>query len=84
MVESTEPGKQFFTEDELEAMDDDEFEAYVAAHRSERTQAEIDEDLESFLKHPMNCKELTPEMLNMPEFQALQDLAHEGEPDEVA
>lgn len=34
--------------------------------------------------HPLNCKELTPEMLERPEYQALQALAYEGDKKEVA
>jgi tetratricopeptide (TPR) repeat protein len=34
--------------------------------------------------HPLNCKELTPEMLERPEYQALQALAYEGSKSEVA
>ena len=38
------------------------------APRPKRTQAEIDEDVEYFITHPFNCRELTPEMLEKPEF----------------
>ena len=43
-----------------------------------------DEDVEFFLNHPLNAKELTPEMLELPEYQALMNLAWDGTPDEVA
>lgn len=33
-----------------------------------RTKEEIDEDVEYFINHPLNAKELTPEMLELPEF----------------
>ena len=36
------------------------------------------------MKHPLNCGEITEEMLQRPEFQALQQLAYEGSPEEVA
>lgn len=49
-----------------------------------RTQEEIDADIEYFVKHPLNARHLTPEMLDMPEFQALQSLAYDGTPEEVA
>jgi len=62
MVESTEK-KQEFTEKELEDMDDDTFEAHVKANTVKRSQEEIDEDVESFLAHPINCKKLSPDML---------------------
>jgi hypothetical protein len=31
----------------------------------------------------MTCKELTPEMLEKPEFAALQNMAYDGTPEEV-
>ena len=34
--------------------------------------------------HPLNAREITPEMLERPEYQALQELAFEGTPNEVA
>jgi len=36
-----------------------------------------------FTNHPLFCKELTPEMLEQPEIQALQSLAYDGTPEEV-
>ena len=44
---------------------------------------EQEADLEEWINHPLNCKELTPEMLERPEFQALMNMAHEGTPEEV-
>ena len=41
------------------------------------------EDIEYFLNHPLNCREITPEMLDKPEFQALQNLAYDGTSEEV-
>jgi tetratricopeptide (TPR) repeat protein len=49
-----------------------------------RSQEEIDADIEFFVNHPLNAKKITPEMLEMPEFQALAALLHDGTPDEVA
>ena len=43
-----------------------------------------DEEYEDFLNHPLNCKEITPEMLERPEYQALQQMAYEGNKVEVA
>jgi len=43
----------------------------------------VDDDVEYFANHPLNCKELTPEVLARPEFQALHALAYEGTPEEV-
>lgn len=62
---------------------DEQFEA-LAASFPKRTQEEADADLEEFMKHPLNCKELTPEILAQPEYQALQEMAFEGNPSEVA
>ena len=56
----------------------------MADNMPKRTQEEIDKDMEEWAQHPLNCSELTPEMLEKPEFQALMNLAHEGEPIEVA
>lgn len=49
-----------------------------------RPQAEIDADIDFFVNHPLNARQLTPEMLELPEFQALQALQHDGSPDEIA
>ena len=38
----------------------------------ERTEEEVEADWEEWLQHPLNCKELTPEMMEREEFQALQ------------
>ena len=50
----------------------------------QRTPEEVEADMEEWLAHPLNCKELTPEMMERPEFQALQAMAYEGTPIEVA
>ena len=42
-----------------------------------------EEGADYFLNHPLFCKELTPEMMEKPEFQALQELAYDGTPEEV-
>ena len=46
---------------------DEQFEA-LAASFPKRTQEEADADLEEFMKHPLNCKELTPDILAQPEY----------------
>ena len=38
----------------------------------ERTEEEVEADWEEWLQHPLNCKELTPAMMEREEFQALQ------------
>lgn len=53
-------------------------------NRKPRTKEEIDADIDFLANHPLNAKTITPEMLETPEFQALQQLAFEGSPDEVA
>ena len=50
----------------------------------ERTEEEVEADWEDWLQHPLNCKELTPAMMEREEFQALQAMAFEGTPLEVA
>ena len=56
-----------YTDDELNAMTDDQFEAVIAA-LPKRTEEEQQKDLEDFLNHPINAKKITPEMLERPEF----------------
>lgn len=34
----------------------------------QRSQAEIDKDIEFFVNHPLNATKLTPEMLDQPEY----------------
>jgi hypothetical protein len=48
--------------------DDFDYDSVVYPKRS---QEEIDQDIEYFVSHPLNARELTPELLQMPEFQAL-------------
>ena len=45
---------------------------------------EEDPSLKVIFDHPLNVNKITPELLQRPEFQALQSLAYEGEPEEVA
>ncbi len=56
----------------------------MIANQPKRTREEAEAEVEAFLSHPLNCRDLTPEALQRPEFQALQALAFEGEPNEVA
>ena len=46
---------------------DEEFER-MRANMPKRTEEEIEADFEEWMNHPLNCKELTPEMLERPEF----------------
>lgn len=77
MVESTQP------QPDIDDITDEEF-ARMQANMPKRTPEEVEADLEEWLAHPLNCKELTPEMMERPEFQALQAMAYEGTPIEVA
>ena len=52
---------------------DAEFEA-MAANMPKMTPEEQERDLEDFLAHPLNCKEITPAMLENENFQALMAL----------
>ena len=56
---------------------DAEFEAMVA-NMPKMTQEEQERDLEDFINHPLNCRELTPEMLQNENFQALMAMQQEG------
>jgi hypothetical protein len=55
---------------DVEEDEDAEYEAMMAAAKAlpPRTQKEIDEDIDEFCNHPLNCKKITPEMLDRPEF----------------
>lgn len=62
---------------------DEEFEAFMAK-QPKRSREEAEAEVEEFLNHPLHCKELTPEAMERPEFQALQAMAYEGDKKEVA
>lgn len=62
---------------------DEQIEAMRAA-MPKSTPDQIEADMEEWINHPLNCKELTPKMLEQPEFQALMQMSHEGTPQEVA
>lgn len=55
----------------------------MCAQVPKMTPEEQEADMEEWVNHPLNCREITPEMLERPEWQALMQLAHEGEPIEV-
>ncbi len=67
---------------DLDDMTDDQFEAWAKA-QPKMTEEEQAEAMEEWVNHPLNCRELTPEMLERPEYQALMALSHEGSPMEV-
>ena len=48
-----------------------------------RTDEMVDDDIAYFQNHPLSCSKLSDDMLEQPEFKALQDLAYEGTPEEV-
>ena len=77
MVDTTDPNF------DMENLTDEQFEALVE-QMPKRSQEEAERDLEEFVKHPLNCSEVTPEMLEQPEYQALQAMAYDGSPEEVA
>ena len=62
MVESTNVNAP-----DIDDITDEEFERMKAA-MPQRTDEEREADLEEWMNHPLNCKELTPEMLERPEF----------------
>ncbi len=52
---------------------------------SKLTREEQDQkDLEEFLNHPLNIKEINEETLKNEGIQALQSLIYEGDPEQVA
>lgn len=63
-------------------MTDDQFEA-LCAQLPKMTPEEMEKDMEEWVNHPLNCREITPEMLERPEYQALMQMAHEGTPLEI-
>jgi len=56
----------------------------LAAFQANPDKPDVDDDIEYLKNPPICCKELTPEMLEQPEFKALQELAYDGTPEEVA
>jgi hypothetical protein len=69
MVEANPPiedGQGFGIKD-LADMTDDQFEA-MAAKLPKMTPEEQEADMQEWINHPLNCKEITPEMLERPEF----------------
>lgn len=52
---------------EIDQEDDAFFEA-MAAKFPKRTDAEVEKELEEWARHPLNCKEITPKMLQQPEW----------------
>jgi len=67
---------------DLEDMTDDQFGAFRKSF-PKLTPEEEEKEMEEWINHPLNCKELTPQMLERPEFQALIAMSHEGTPAEV-
>lgn len=57
---------------------------FIPESYPQRSKEEIEKDIEYFVNHPLNVRQVTPEMLELPEFQALQNLAYEGTPEEIA
>ena len=68
MVESNVPTiEQLQSELNEDELTDLEYQR-MAASLPERTEEELEADWEDWLNHPLNCKELTPEMLEREEF----------------
>lgn len=90
MVEAAATALSKMSPEELEAlrkmdaedMTDDQFEA-MCAQMPQMTEEEKEKDLDEWFNHPLNCKEVTPEMMTRPEFAALAEMGHEGSPEEV-
>ena len=51
----------------IEKEEDEYFEAMMKAYQA-GPQNDVDDDIEYFKTHPLTCKELTPEMMEQPEF----------------
>ena len=66
----------------IEDMSNDEFEA-LCRKLPKMTPEEQQESMDEWVNRPLNCKEITPEMLERPEYQALMQMAYEGSPLEV-
>ena len=80
MVEANPPTPSAHTD--MDDLTDEQFEA-MCATLPKLTPEEQEADMEEWVNHPLNCKEVTPEMLERPEYQALMEMAHEGTPLEV-
>ena len=71
-MESTNPQAKIEENNQIE--DDADFYDIVQAKYAgmpPRSQKEVDEDINYFVNHPLNAKKLTPEMMELPEYQAL-------------
>jgi hypothetical protein len=55
----------------IEKEEDEYFEMLLKSFQNDPNKPTIEEDIEFFKNHPLNCKELTPEMMEKPEFKAL-------------
>ena len=67
---------------DIDDMDDDQFEA-LCRQMPKLSPEEQEKEMEEWKNHPLNCKELTPDMWERPEYQALMQMGHEGTPMEV-
>lgn len=57
---------------------------YQESEQARKELLEEDPSLKELFDHPLNANKITPELLASPEFQAIQSLVYEGEPEEVA
>ena len=69
---------------QLPAFANDDFEWNLPEDHVPRSKDEIEIDINYFITHPLNAKKITPEMLLLPEYQALQSLVFDGSPEDVA
>ena len=69
---------------QIDKEEDEYFDQLMTAMRNAPLpEGEEEDDVAYFANHPLNCKEITPEMMEKPEFAALANLAYEGTPEEV-
>ena len=67
MVEASGPTISAIPEGDLNDLTDDQFEA-MCANLPKMTTEEQEQEMEEWVNHPLNCKEVTPEMLELPEY----------------
>lgn len=68
----------------MESYDGSNNKDYLESEQARKELIEEDPSLKAFFDHPLNANKVTPELLATPEFQAIQSLVYEGEPEEIA
>lgn len=68
----------------MERLDGTDNKAFQESEQARKELLAEDPSLSVLFDHPLNANKITPELLEKPEFQAIQSLVYDGEPEEVA